>query len=178
MDAVIVYTPHISNRLQYTLAWVLGERLRLPYRLSDNLADAAGQPHVIAYGATLPGAVCIPASPLLQQLGTDTPVPATGQWQQMPTLYPATEAGYSLPFDIFSAVFYLLARCEEYSGYTPDKHGRYPAQASILYQLGILQRPIADEWIHALRLLLQEQWHITLPPPVFSYRPTYDIDIA
>lgn len=178
MNAVIVYTPHISSRLQYTLAWVLGERLRLPYKLCSNPADAAGKPLVIAYGAILPGAICIPTAPLLLQQGTDVPVPDTGQWQHMPTLYPSANAGYTLPFDILSAVFYLLARCEEYSGYTPDKHGRYPAQASILYQMGILHRPIADEWIHALRLLLQEQWHTRLPVPMYSYRPSYDIDIA
>ena len=36
-----------------------------------------------------------------------------------------------MPFDVFSASFYLASRYEEYAPFRPDKFGRFPAEESI-----------------------------------------------
>src|SRR5687767_2361657 len=46
-----------------------------------------------------------------------------------------------LGFDIFSAVFYMLSRYEEYLPFAPDKYGRYSSSDSIAYKNGFLEKP-------------------------------------
>lgn len=97
-------------------------------------------------------------------------------WADTPTLFPAP-CEHGLPFDIFSAVFFLLSRYEEYLPFTPDKHERFPAAQSILFQKGWLQRPLIDEWIFAFHRLLQQR-KVDGNIGSFQFTPSYDIDIA
>lgn len=180
MDSIVVYSSFMSPRLSYTLQWLLKERLQLDYTITNTLpAEVAEGAHVIAYGTVVQGAICIPAAGLLSQTGTAALSPQVGSWQDIPALFFAdTTDGYTLPFDLLSAIFYLISRYEEYDSYTPDKHGRYPAQNSILYRNGWMSRPVADEWVAAFRWLIEEAWDISVPAAHFVYRPTYDIDMA
>lgn len=141
-------------------------------------AGAGGSVHVIYYGVAVAGATCVPSCGLLAQSGVLPQNILTGVWDNIPTLFAAGDAAYSVPFDLFSAVFFLLSRYEEYGPFSPDKHGRYPATESILYRNGWLQRPIVDEWVHAFRCELERKLPVKLPAPVFSFCATYDIDIA
>jgi hypothetical protein len=100
-----------------------------------------------------------------------------GEWQEIPTLYAVNDETYTLPFDLFSATFFLLTRYEEYYQYTPDKHGRYPATESILQKNGWLKRPLLDEWVAALGKILRDNG-IKTNRPTFYFQPSYDIDIA
>ncbi|GAA4464021.1 hypothetical protein GCM10023093_13590 [Nemorincola caseinilytica] len=178
METIVVYSPHSSPRLAYVLDWLMRERWQLRYRMVHNRRDAEGHACIISYGEALPGSISIPAAGLLTRTGTAAEDPATGTWHNIPTLYATGDKGYTLPFDALSAMFYLLSRYEEYGPYTPDKHGRYPATASILHRQGILHRPVVDEWAHAIYLLMQETWKKDLPAQPFTFRPTYDIDMA
>lgn len=187
MNEIVVYSTLSSPRINYVLDWLLKERLQIPYRLEVQEAGgslqaqtrgAEGRPHAIYYGTSVPGAVCIPGAGLLSQTGLQRQEPAIGEWCGIPTLFANAETGYSISFDIFSAVFYLLSRYEEYYAHTPDKHGRYPAIESILHRNGWLQRPIVDEWVQAFRSELERKLDVKLPQPVFSFCATYDIDMA
>jgi hypothetical protein len=178
MNRIVVYSPFTSTRLRYVAEWLFKERLHLNYTLVHTLAEAQAATHVVAYGIPMPDAISIPASGLLSATDITAQQPAIGKWQSVPTLYADDADGYTLPFDLFSAIFFLLTRYEEYEVYMPDKHGRYPAVNSILYQQGWLQRPIVDEWIHALRIALQDHYNTTLPASTFVFLPTYDIDMA
>ena len=178
MNSIVVYSPFISTRLRYVAEWLFKERLHLNYTIVHTLAEAQAATHVVAYGIPMPDAVSIPSEGLLGVNGITSQQPAIGDWQGIPTLYDCDADGYSLPFDMFSAIFFLLTRYEEYEVYMPDKHGRYPATNSILYQQGWLQRPIVDEWVHALRNTLQDHYKSILQAGTFIFLPTYDIDMA
>ena len=114
---------------------------------------------------------------LLNERGISQQDPVPGKWGEVPTIFAMPEENLTVPFDIFSAVFFLLSRYEEYCSYTPDKHGRYPAEESILYKQGWLRRPLADEWVSALGKLLRDKGFET-KRPAFFFQPSYDIDIA
>lgn len=86
--------------------------------------------------------------------------------------------GYSLPFDVFSASFFILSRYEEYLPYTADQHGRYPAKQAWAQRNNCMSYPIVWEWTKLLARALQKafpQWEPT--PPGYRFIPTYDIDI-
>ena len=93
--------------------------------------------------------------------------------------------GGDLPFDIFSAAFYLLSRYEEYLPHTLDEYGRYAHTNSIAFKEAFLNFPIVNLWVqHFSELLCKRMVNtITIPPMAgqnscFHFVPTYDIDIA
>jgi hypothetical protein len=178
MRTVTIYTPHSSARLRYILHWLFTEQLHINYVLTHSLDDVSILPFCITYGAWLPTSLSISDSGLLWEEVKKKQDVMPGQWKGVPTLYATEKKDYTIPFDIFSALFFLLSRYEEYYPYSADKQGRYPATESILFSLQLLERPIVDEWVHQFRKTLAEQYNIIGDPPAFSYQATYDIDIA
>lgn len=187
MDTIVVYSQYQSSRLTYVLDWLLKERLQLDYRIVIEEEDIKGAANVICYLCAIDGAVNIPDIGFMVDAApgnTPKEIPCTWlDWNGLPTLFHTgydneQDVPYTIPFDIFSAIFYLLSRYEEYLPYTADKHGRYPATESMLYKQGMLQRPIVDEWVEAFRQQLQKTWDTEIPAPSFSFQPSYDIDMA
>lgn len=178
MDTLVIYAPNTSNRLNFVLEWLFKERLHLAYRLTNNEQEAARESLLIAYGKALPGSISIPDNGLLWQKGISSHDVKPWTWNDLPVIYSVDNQDFTLPFDLFSALFFLLSRYEEYYPYKPDKHERYPAQASVLYKNGWLQRPLVDEWVAAFRVLLQAKMGIKIEPSQFLFLPTYDIDMA
>lgn len=176
MDTIVVYSPEKSSRLRYVLDWLFKERLKLNYSITHNEEVAIKNSCFISYGKKFEHALSIPDLGLLWDKGTKPHAITTGMWQGLPVLY--YQEGHTLPFDLFSAIFFLLSRYEEYYPFTPDKHGRYPAAESVLYKNGCLKRPLLDEWVWKFRALLQEKINFPLMPVLYSFQPTYDIDIA
>lgn len=158
------------------LRWLLDEQLNLPYNIISNIEDAPEDALIISYGEKIKATFSLPDSGLLWQMGVQRHELSTGLHQGLPAYY-MTNDWYSLPFDLFSMIFFCLSRYEEYYSYTPDKHGRYPAIASIQYQLSLLQRPVLDEWVAYLRLQFG-QLGLPVGHAAFGWQPSYDIDIA
>lgn len=176
MTPVVIYCSFTSPRLSYVLDWIFNEQLQTGYVLVNNKQDAEKHPFCISYGNILPQSISIPATGLLQQENIEEHNITTGTVNNVPVLYAVNHSGYSFNFDLFSAVFFLITRYEEYLPFPPDKHNRYPATKSILFKMDCLERPLVDEWLLMLRNELNK--HITIPTPSFSFLPTYDIDIA
>jgi len=81
-----------------------------------------------------------------------------------------------IPFDIFSAAFYLVSRYEEYLPFTPDKYGRFPHTASLAYREGFLSIPLVQHWVQQLKQILGASFSPSITDePIFL--PTYDGDI-
>jgi hypothetical protein len=97
---------------------------------------------------------------------------------EMPVIFASGEDS-DMPFDIFSAIFYMLVRYEEYKNFTPDRHGRFQARESTFYSLGYHQEPIVDIWIDYLKGFLKQRFeHFEYTKHNFQYLPTIDIDNA
>ena len=90
----------------------------------------------------------------------------------------AVGPGCDLPFDVFSAVFFVLSRYEEQLPFEPDQHGRYPAQMSWAYRNNCLAYPIVWEWVKLLQQAIQQKYPLWEPrSPGYAHLPTYDIDL-
>lgn len=175
-NTIVVFAANSGARFNYIIDWIFRQRLGLNYRIAHDEQDVAALPFFIAYGRSLPNAFSIPDAYLLWEKKITPHNIAIGEWNTVPTLYATSGHNYSIPFDIFSAAFFLISRYEEYYDFKADKHNRYPATESIIYKKGWLRRPILDEWIELFRKELSA--HIDIPVQDFSFRPTYDIDIA
>lgn len=177
MNSIVVYSTGNTTRLQYVLDW-LSKQLSIDYAIVTDESELHHIPFFISYGKHFLNALSIPDAGLLMETDVKEKAIPADAWYGIPTLYASKGEDFTLPFDLFSAIFFLLSRYEEYYPFTPDKHGRYPAEQSILYRNGWLQRPLIDEWVQQLRITLQQQFGQEISMPSFSYQLSYDIDIA
>lgn len=95
-------------------------------------------------------------------------------------LFPSKK-GY--PFDLLSAIFYLLSRYEEYLPHEKDSYGRYGHENSLAYKEGFFHLPLVDIWMRELQELIIDKFpdfkeEVHEQENKFLFQPTYDIDIA
>lgn len=63
-----------------------------------------------------------------------------------------------LELDVFGSAFFMLSRYEEAVSKQRDKHGRFPAKASLACREGFLDRPIVDEYVEILWWAMKRLW--------------------
>ncbi len=180
LPVLLVYAPLCTSRLQYTLQWVFGEQLGIPFEWTGDPEawKAYDGPKLNYSKASLDaGELRITPHVLLEERGIRQQELSVQRWKKATVLF-YNQPGAPIPFDIFAAVFYLISRYEEYLPYTADRHGRYPHQQSAAAQYSFLQQPVVDEWLLHFARLLEQKFGITLSRPSFRFQPTYDIDIA
>ena len=82
-------------------------------------------------------------------------------------------------FDIFAGTFYLLSRYEEYLPHKKDMYGRFAHENSLAFTEGFLQLPLINIWIKDFKQTLKNKFPaLQIIVPVFTFLPTYDIDMA
>lgn len=173
-----IYTSKVTKRLEYTLDFVFNNVLKVNYELTTD-RDSCEQSHqpFINYSEEACGASFWISSVggLMHEEGHRSVEPSVGEWLQMPTLFASSEG--DVPFDLFSAVFYLISRYEEYATTAIDKHGRYDFNDSVAFRHHFLQRPLVDEWIMKLRDLLSAKFpSLTFETGRYSAVSTIDVD--
>lgn len=177
---VLIYTKVTSKRFLYVLQWLFDEQLQTDYKLTDDVQQWQAHKGIkVNYSGEDRGneAIKIVPHPLLTQQDIRKQEPGINRWKHSTILF-YNQPGALIPFDIFSAIFFLLTRYEEYLPHQTDKHGRFDHRQSIASQFSFLQQPVADEWIYHLKTILERKYNISLPERHFRYLPTYDIDIA
>tara|TARA_Y100000385_G_C13105762_1_gene647650 strand:+ start:1387 stop:2634 length:1248 start_codon:yes stop_codon:yes gene_type:complete len=97
--------------------------------------------------------------------------------QKLPCFFQNYSFKGDYPFDLFSMVFYLLTRYEEYLRFPSDRHGRFSAKQSLAFRNDFLDCPIVDFWILDLKRKIEEKWNLKISlPRSFRIEPTIDID--
>lgn len=82
-------------------------------------------------------------------------------------------------FDLLAGIFFLITRYEEYLPHQKDTYGRYSHTSSLAFKAGFLQLPLVNIWLEDFRVLLLKYFpELHLPKREFSFKATYDIDIA
>lgn len=173
---MILYTPVITPRVAYMAAW-LGD-----YLFGSALVVTATPPpaeygqFILNYSDEPLAAPCHQVSPagLLSEDGVREQEIAVSKGEE----YPVVLFGQK-PFDVLSAIFYLVSRYEEYLPYTPDEYGRYGHGNSLAYKYDFIKRPLVDEWMAAFKTEASRSFPgIAFKENRFIYTPTYDVDIA
>ncbi len=116
---------------------------------------------------------------LLYKKGIDNRnIPRITYTGKMPIIFEAPSPSYKINFDIFSAIFYVLSRYEEFlSSAEFDAHGRFLPERSIFYESNLLEMPVVDEWIAYLKVKLMHFYpQLTFKHHQYVYLPTIDVD--
>jgi hypothetical protein len=181
---ILLYTPKITNRIQYIAKTLLGELCGMEYKVTASTEEFLNfKGAKINYSdRELPGtALTIYASGLLLEKGIKDFVPSSVHKDNIPYLFPHsdTSTACDLGFDIFSACFYMLSRYEEYLPYLEDVHGRFEADQSLAFMRGFLDMPVVDIYAMKLRQMIIEAFpFVEYTSRSFCFIPTYDIDAA
>ena len=176
---MLIFSKHITPRFKYVVHFIFEEFLEIKAIITsdkESFVDA-DQPK-ISYDAERFNDEfnIVPAGLLneenIRQINTES-----GKWNEIPVIFPVNNRS-DLPFDLFSAIFFMITRYEEYLPFKPDRYRRFPAKESICNRNGILEIAIVDRWILRFYDFLKAKYP-DLKPVKRSFRfiPTIDVDI-
>ncbi|NTW26668.1 MAG: hypothetical protein HGA37_18360, partial [Lentimicrobium sp.] len=180
---LLVYCPKNTPRIQYIADLLLGNLLGLNYSITSSIADYERYEGArICYHnqSLVPGKelVVIPSG-LMNEKGINSHRLNFIDFDNSRAFFPVYNKISPLPFDLFSAAFYMVSRYEEYLPYMRDEHGRFSAKSAIAFQQGFLQVPVVNRWAEYLKNLLQELFpELKFVKHEFKFQPSIDIDSA
>jgi hypothetical protein len=144
MKKFFIYTSDITPRLEYVAEVIFTSVLGISYELTSDRRKIGGSPAIIYSDEKVKDQFVIRPSGLLSER-TITPLElAVTYLDDLPMIF-AGEGG-SIPFDIFSAAFFMLSRYEEYLPFASDAHGRFLGERSLAYRGGFLRTPVVEVW--------------------------------
>ncbi len=172
---LLIYSSYINTRLSYIVATLLGESVSITTD-KDVFKQHHGERINYSDESITENECRIQPFGLLNETGIDEQQISCRWWKDKKIFF---ETHGDIPFDIFSASFYLITRYEEYLPYAPDEYGRYEHTNSLAYKEGFLDSPLVNQWVAELGNLLTEKFpSFQLRVTNFRLIPTYDIDIA
>lgn len=175
MNQILLFNETIHPRLQYVISVIQTYTSASSFRISNSIEEFTGYPGPsINYSRTPIKAneYFIKESGNLYHKIEQFARPTFRKSEHNFQLFPDQANDR---FDLFAAVFYLLARVEEYQLYEVDKHHRFNVTSSILAKHGVLQQAVVDEWIFHFLKALEITFNISLP--IRKYKPLWSIGI-
>jgi hypothetical protein len=176
---VLIYTTETGPRLRYTARFILQAlNVREPVISADPAIAESFDGAVISYhDVPVKGSFHIRPAGLMGSRGFVKFEPKVKFEDGMPVLFP--HSGDDLGYDIFSAVFCMISRYEEYDSFEPDSHGRFHSQLSIASKHNFLHLPVADIWTaYFLQRLKTFYPDLKYDNSGFAFIPGIDIDTA
>jgi len=156
---LLIYTHKITPRFSYItkqiFTRILGIDIIATTKIEDFIKHSGAK---ITYTKqALQNEFFVRSNDLLFEQGINDLEIKVGRWDTIPCFFNAGDRS-NIPFDIFSASFYLLSRYEEYLPHVKDNYGRYPYEESIAFTNDFLQKPVVDIWAFKLLDSLKERF--------------------
>ncbi len=181
MDKLLIYVPKLTSRIRYTFKLVFSDILLMEYELTDDLDFylSSDRPRMQYAPKPYSDDLFFMSHGLLLKRGTEVIDVDVVEYEGINAIFPVEDSSSAMPFDVFSAIFYLVSRYEEYLPFVRDKHGRFTAEKSLAFQLGFLRKPVVNIWALKIRSILLDKYP-DLKYSIRNYKfiPTYDIDSA
>lgn len=177
VDRLVIFSPKITPRLEYTVLVCTKYLCSVQAELTDNpeyFKTVSGIKW--SYGHWFEDALCIYADSLLWQ---DNLTPQDWYREDDFIFRSKDVCGqFHVEYDIFSAIFYLVTRYEEYLPKPLDIHARIPAQAHLLVSYGLHRKAIVH---HYWQFLLEASctffgYHLRVQLPQYQSKVSFDID--
>ena len=181
MESLLIFVPKKASRVRYVFRLVFKELLRIPFELTSDLDafQSADAPKLVYAEKPWSDDLFFKSAGLLFQRGVDNVELKAFDYEGLKAFFPVRDDESALPFDVFSCIFYLVSRYEEYQPYKPDMHGRFTAHLSISSKLGILHKPMVNIWaLMVKQIILKRYPDMVFPDRHYRFVPTYDIDSA
>ena len=154
---LLIYTQKITPRIDYVFKHmctrILGIKIGFTSVIEEFIAHSGPK---LSYGKQAMGnELFVQSFGLLQQQGFEDVEVVVKKWNDSPCFFSVSDKS-SIPFDIFSAAFYLMSRYEEYLPHVKDELGRFPASQSLAFKEGFLEQPVVDIWAYEFKKVLAQ----------------------
>jgi len=148
---LLIFTHKVTNRLTYTAKQIfekiLGVEIGFTTKVEDFIKHSG--PKMTYSRQPLQNEFFIRSNDLLFEQGINDLEVKISDWDGIPCFFSSGDKS-TIPFDVFSASFFLLSRYEEYLPHVKDSVGRFPVKESIAYQNSFLELPVVDLWAYKL----------------------------
>ena len=174
---LLIYTHQITPRFTYIMKHIFTRLLGIEVSYSTKVEDFIKHtgPKITYTKQPLQNEFFVRSNDLLFEQGINDIQINLGDWEGVPCFFKTGDRS-NLPYDIFSASFYMLSRYEEYLPHVKDLHGRFPPSASIAYKHKFLRKPVVDIWAFKLLALLKERFpNLEYKTNAFKYTSIIDV---
>ncbi len=156
---LLIYTHKITNRLTYTMRHLFVQMMGVEVSFTTKVEDFIKHqgPKITYTKQALQNEFFIRSNDLLFEQGINDIQIKVQDWEGIPCFF-KTDDRSNIPFDIFSASFYLLSRYEEYLPHVKDQLGRFPPETSLAFTSGFLEMPVVDLWVREFFKVLRERF--------------------
>ena len=176
---LLVYSHKPSSRFMYIADFVLKDLCGFEINYTNNKEE-----FILYNGAKLSynktsihSEINITPHTLLFEKGIKQQNISISTWHNIPTIF--KNSNTQIPFDIFSASFFLMSRYEEYLPHITDNHNRFEADNSLAFQNNFLHFPVINMWAVELKKLIVAKYpDLKNKENLYQYISTIDIDNA
>lgn len=168
---LLIYTQKITPRFTYVFKHIctriLGIEIKFTNAIETFIAEEGPK---LSYGKQpLGNELFLQSHIILNHQGIESVELTVKNWEETKCFFQVSDKS-ALPFDIFSASFYLLSRYEEYLPHVKDEQGRFPASESLAFKEDFLQYPVIDIWAYKFKEVLSKSF-----PALLFLRKTMEI---
>lgn len=156
---ILIYVPKITPRINYTFRQVCKRILGFNINFTTKIETFIGYKGVkFSYAKQrLGNEVFIQSHGLLEDQGINDVEVSVAKWEGQPYFFKTSQQS-DIPYDIFSASFYLMTRYEEYLPHVKNSKGDFPATESLAYQHQFLTKPIINIWMLKFTEVLNQKF--------------------
>ena len=155
---ILIYCDKSSPRIEYTFShifkFILNKKFSIT-RSKSEFIDYKGYRFSYA-NAPISEELFFQSIGLLDERGLENYEIKIFRWEDVKCFFKVGEKS-AIPFDIFSAIFFLLSRYEEYMPHTGNKLGQFNHFQSIAYKEEFLEIPLVDIWIKKFKSVLENK---------------------
>ncbi|HOY30409.1 MAG TPA: polysaccharide deacetylase family protein [Bacteroidales bacterium] len=175
---LLVYSPYITPRVTYVFDLIFKSLIGIPYGITTDIEEFEkySGPCLNYSPARIGHELFIETNDLLFEKNIRSLAIGVSEWNGTKTFFKTSENS-DIPFDLFSASFFLISRYEEYLPSVRDAHNRFIAEDSIAFKNDFLQKPLVNIWAALLKQKIQVHYpEIVFTPPHYHYISTFDLD--
>jgi hypothetical protein len=177
---ILVYSHKITNRIRYIFNLMLCELIGAEVELTSDeevFKNYTG-PKISYTGQPVSDELFFLSKPLLFENDISDYTISITEFEGVKVFF-QTSRNSALPFDPFSAAFFLVSRYEEYLPHIKDVHENFDAKESLAYQKGFLERPVINIWAQMVkRQIINKYPEMHLKERRYKFISTIDIDNA
>ncbi|MFV0572711.1 MAG: polysaccharide deacetylase family protein [Xanthomarina gelatinilytica] len=177
---LLIYTHKITPRLKYAFKQVFTRILGIPVDFTTTIEDFIAHDSLkMSYTRQpLSNEIFVRSHDILYEQGLSDVEISVQDWEETKCFFFNGDKS-AIPFDIFSATFYLLSRYEEYLPHVKDQYGRFTAQESLAYKHDFLHQPVVDIWAYKFKKIFQESYpDFQFPERQYTIKPIIDVPSA
>ena len=155
---VLIYCNKISPRIEYTFNHIFKLILNKNFSITNSKSEFIDfKGYKFSYANTpISKELFFQSNGLLEERGLEIHEITIFEWDNIKCFFKVGQKS-AMPFDIFSAIFFLLSRYEEYMPHSSNKKSQFSHLESIAYKENFLEIPLIDIWIEKLLSVLENK---------------------